>query len=370
MAEKYLLLNGKKFFYDEISNYSFRNSIPLNGYETKTLEFCRNWLNGIQEFPMHTSGSTGVPKMINLTRSQMQASARRTIKLLKLKAGDRAFVCLNTDYIAGMMMLVRGFMGDLQMTIVEPLRNPLENMEPEQQYDFASFVPMQLLTILHETPEVLPVLNKMKGILVGGAPVSLPLHRNLQRILTPIYLTYGMTETASHIAVRRLNGPEATDYYEVLDNISLGIDKRGCLTVRGDITNGEVLITNDIVEFLTPTRFRWIGRADNIINTGGVKVQVEKVEVAVATALADQDPTPRFMVASQPDVVLGEKVVLLLESPDYTPEQEQSLLSSLQATLKKFELPKDIYYLPAFAETSTGKISRLLTLRQVGLQTQ
>ena len=369
MAEKYLLLNGNKFYYDEISEYSFRNSIPLNGYETKTLEFCRNWLNGVQEFPMQTSGSTGIPKTISLTRQQMEASARRTIKLLNLEPGDNAFICLNTDYIAGMMMLVRGFLGNLQMTVVEPIGNPLALVSREQHIDFTSFVPMQLQTILHETPEALPQLNRAKGILVGGAPVALSLHRELQRIVPPVYLTYGMTETASHIAVRRLNGPTAADYYDVLDNIKIGIDKRGCLTIQGDVTNKELLMTNDIVELLTPTRFRWIGRVDNIINTGGVKVQVEKVELAVAEAFSDAADSPRFFVAPQPDDLLGEKIVLLLEGEQLAQAEEQKLLSRLNALLQKFEIPKQILYTPSFSETATGKISRQTTMRKMGLPT-
>ena len=367
MAEKYLLLNGKKFYYDEISEYSFRNSIPLNGYETKTLEFCRNWLNGVQEFPMQTSGSTGEPKNIPLTRRQMEASARRTTRLLQLQPGDSAFICLNTDFIAGMMMLVRGFLTDLQMTVVEPVSNPLALVSRDEKFDFTSFVPMQLQTILHDMPEALPQLNGAKGILVGGAPVTLSLQRELQRIKPPVYLTYGMTETASHIAVRRLNGPEAADYYEVLDNIQISMDKRGCLTIRGDVTNNEVLVTNDIVELLTPTRFRWIGRADNVINTGGVKVQIERVELAVAEALSNTDEAQRFFVAAQPDELLGEKIVLILEGNAQPQTAEEALFNRMHALLQKFEVPKQILYSPSFSETASGKVSRRNTLRKMGL---
>jgi len=369
MAEKYLLLNGNKFYYDEISEYSFRNSIPLNGYESKVLEFCRNWLNGVQEFPMQTSGSTGEPKGIILTRRQLEASARRTINLLDLQAGDTALVCLNTDFIAGMMMLVRGFVADLQLTVVEPVRNPLSLVSQEEQIDFASFVPLQLQIIQQEMPEALPQLNRMKGILVGGAPVTPTQQRELQRIKPPIYLTYGMTETASHIAVRRLNGPLATDYYKVLDGIKVGIDKRGCLTIQGDVTNQELLVTNDIVEFLTPTRFRWIGRADNVINTGGVKVQVEKVELAIAEALSDWENSTRFFIASQPDELLGEKIVLVMEGERHPEAREQELFDRLHALLQKFEVPKQIIYSPSFSETATGKVYRQGTLGKLGLQT-
>jgi len=369
MTDKYLLLNGKKFYFDEIAAYSFRNSIPLNGYESKTLEFCRNWLTGIQEFPIQTSGSTGIPKAIHITRQQMEASARRTIRLLNLQPDDCMLACLNTEYIAGMMMLARGFIAGMKIIIVEPVGNPLALVTLGEQIDFTSFVPMQLQTILQEMPEALPQLNQMKGILVGGAPVNPQLQRELQSIKSPIYHTYGMTETASHIALRRLNGPDATDYYEVLENINVGINRRGCLTIKGDITNNELLVTNDIAELLTPTRFRWIGRADNTINTGGVKVQVEKIELAVAGALIDWNNAPRSFVASQPDELLGEKVVLILEGKPLAANKEAELLHNLSKFLKKFELPKVLYYSPAFAETATGKLSRRRTLQKLGLYT-
>ncbi|MDX5418928.1 MAG: AMP-binding protein [Hymenobacteraceae bacterium] len=369
MTERFLLLNDKKFYYDEIAAYSFRNSIPLNGYEAKTLEFCRDWLNGVQEFPIQTSGSTGTPKLITLTRKQLEISARRTVQVLGLSANDHMLVCLNTEYIAGMMMLVRGLLADMQMTIVEPIGNPLALVPEDEKTDFASFVPMQLQTILQEMPEAIQKLDQMKAILVGGAPVGYTLQRNLQQLQVPVYHTYGMTETASHIALRLLNGPNAAEYYETLEGVKIGQDNRGCLTIKADITENEMLITNDIVEILTPTRFRWIGRADNTINTGGVKVQTEIVEIAVSEAMAGMDETPRFFVASQPDELLGEKVILVLEGKKLPEESEQQMQEKLKGLLRKFEMPKDIYYSPEFSETATGKVSRLRTMQKLGLET-
>ncbi|MBD1397539.1 AMP-binding protein [Pontibacter sp. JH31] len=369
MTERFLLLNGKKFYYDEIAAYSFRNSIPLNGYEAKILEFCKDWLNGVQEFPIQTSGSTGTPKLITLTRRQLEISARRTIRILGLSADDHMLVCLNTEYIAGMMMLVRGLLANMQMTIVDPVGNPLALVPEGEKIDFASFVPMQLQTILQDLPEAMQQLNQMKAILVGGAPVSFTLQRSLQQLQVPVYHTYGMTETASHIALRMLNGPHAAEYYETMDGVKIGQDSRGCLTIKADITENKTLITNDIVEILTPTRFRWIGRADNTINTGGVKVQTEVVEVAVSEALAALDETPRFFVASQPDELLGEKVILVLEGKKLTEETELQIQEKLKGLLRKFEMPKDIYYSSAFSETATGKVSRLRTMQKLGLET-
>jgi O-succinylbenzoic acid--CoA ligase len=368
MTERFLLLNGKKFYYDEIAAYSFRNSIPLNGYEAKMLEFCRDWLNGVQEYPIQTSGSTGEPKLITLSRRQLEISARRTVRLLHLSKGDHMLVCLNTEFIAGMMMLVRGLLAELEMIIVEPISNPMVLVPEGQPIDFTSFVPMQLQTILYEMPHAVETFNKMKAILIGGAPISFALQREIQQITAPVYHTYGMTETASHIALRLLNGPKAAEYYEILDGVTIGQDNRGCLTIKADITENETLVTNDIVEILTPTRFRWIGRADNTINTGGVKVQVEVVEVAVSEALADLQETPRFFVASQPDELLGEKVILVLEGNKLSEETEQQMLDKLRTLVRKFEMPKDIYYSPAFTETATGKVSRQRTLQKLGLE--
>ena len=155
----------------------------------------------------------------------------------------------------------------------------------------------------------------------------------------------------------------------MLDGIKVGLDKRGCLTIKGDITNNELLVTNDIVELLTKTRFKWIGRVDNVINSGGVKVQVEKVELAIAEAFADLTDSPRFFIAPQPDELLGEKVVLILEGTPLAQEDEADLMERLRSKLRKFELPKETYYSPAFSETSTGKLSRQRTLQKLGLFT-
>lgn len=365
---KSLLLNGKKFYYDEIADYSFRNSIPLNGYEAKTLEFCRNWLTGVQEFHIQTSGSTGTPKQITLTRKQLEISARRTIKVLGLQENDSTFICLNTEYIAGMMMLVRGFAANLQMIIVEPIMNPFTLAPDLGKIDFGSFVPMQLQTILHETADGKAIINQMKAVLVGGAPVGTTLQREIQQLKPPVYHTYGMTETASHIALRLLNGPKAAEYYEVLDTIQIGQDRRGCLTIKGDITNNEQIVTNDLAELLTPTRFRWIGRVDNTINSGGVKIQSEKVEAALAEAIAALDKPVRFFVASQPHELLGEKVVLVLEGEKMPEETEQHIFEKLRTLLQKFEIPKEVYYSPAFTETGTGKVSKQQTMQKLGLE--
>ncbi|WP_210464485.1 AMP-binding protein [Rufibacter roseolus] len=354
----HLLLNGKKFFLDEIQHYSFRESIPIDGYEAKTLEFCKQWLQGVQEYPVQTSGSTGTPKFIELTRDRMEASARRTLRIFNLQPEDRVLVCMNTEYIAGMMMLVRGLVGNLHMTIIEPIGNPLASVDPDAEFDFIAMVPLQLQTILEGTPEKIEKLNKMKAILLGGAAISKTLEEAVQPLEVPVYQSYGMTETISHIAVRRLNGPGKTDYYTAPPEVTLGQDKRGCLTISAEVTGGETLITNDLVELLENNSFKWLGRADNTINSGGVKVQLEKVETALGDALAGLGISRRYFAAALPDETLGERLIAVLEGSPLTDEEETNLKGKLTEALSKYEIPKHFGYLPRLPETATGKIDR------------
>ena len=354
----HLLLNGKKFYLDEIQHYSFRESIPLNGYEAKTLEFCKNWLQGVQEFPLLTSGSTGVPKMVPLSRAAMEASAKRTIQLFKLQAEDKLLVCLNTEYIAGMMLLVRGLVGNLHLTIVEPIGNPLASIDLESAFAFAAMVPLQLQTVLEQTPEKIAILARMKALLLGGAPLSKSLEKAIHTLKVPVYQSYGMTETVSHVAVRSVNGPEKTDFYRAPNGITLGQDKRGCLTISADVTDYKTVVTNDRVELLDAQTFRWLGRVDNTINTGGVKVQLEKVESALEEALTALGMSRRSFAAALPDEALGERLIAVLEGSPLTEEEEQNIKGRLRETLGKYEIPKQFGYLPRLPETASGKVDR------------
>jgi O-succinylbenzoic acid--CoA ligase len=360
-----LQINGKKFYYEEIADYSFRDSIPVNGYEAKVLECCRNWLNGQQEFVIHTSGSTGAPKNIILRREQLEASARRTLQALDLQPGDRALVCLNIEAVSGLMMLVRGFLGHLNLTVIEPIANPLAFSKPQQPYDFISLVPYQLATILQDTPAKKLVLDFAKAILLGGAPVEAALQTQIQQLKAPVYLTYGMTETASHIAWRRLNGGQPQTCFTAFPELELGLDDRGCLTIRGDVTNYQTIVTNDLVKLHDAHLFEWLGRADNTINTGGYKVQLEKVEVELARALVVLHLDCRSFVTILPDPRLGSRLIAVLESAPLDRETQQALTEELARTLSKYERPRDFYYTRSFSATPSGKIDKHATLQKI-----
>ena len=215
-----LLLNGREYAYAALREYPAQLGAPVNGYEAKVLDFVRQWLNGTQEFTLTTSGSTGPPSPIVLRRRQLEASAARTADFFDLGAGDRALVCLNCEYIGGMMMLVRGLERHLHLTIVEPRADPFADVAADAEFDFTALVPLQLKAVLAAGHA--PRLNRMKALLIGGAPADAALQQELQPLKAAAWLTYGMTETCAHVALRRLNGPQAGPTFRVLPGIAAG----------------------------------------------------------------------------------------------------------------------------------------------------
>ena len=356
-----LLLNGREFTYAAIQEYPAQLDAPVDGYEAKVLDFVRQWLTGTQEFVLTTSGSTGTPTAITLRRRQLEASARRTADFFDLGAGDRALVCLNCEYIGGMMMLVRGLERNLHLTIVAPHANPFASVPADAEFDFSAFVPLQLKAVLAAGHA--PRLNRMKTILVGGAPADASLQQELQPLTVPVFLTYGMTETCSHVALRRLNGPAASGSFRVLSGIAAGQDARGCLTLRGDVTDDQLIVTNDQVRLLDAHTFEWLGRADFVINSGGVKVPAEKVELVLDVALAEIGEARRCFVAGTPDERLGQTVTAFIEGPTLSAALEAQLLGLLAERLGRYEQPRQLRYVPEFQITATGKLDRPATLR-------
>jgi O-succinylbenzoic acid--CoA ligase len=347
-----------EIFMMQIEN--FQNlPLPTSEYEQKVSDFCQKWLAGQAEFTIKTSGSTGEPKPIILTRTQIVASAKFTGKTFGLTTGDRALVCLNVDYIAGMMMLVRGMELDLKLTIIEPLGNPFANIK-NQYFDFLAFVPLQLQNLV-ENEKNHEILNSAKAIIVGGAAVNEVLENQLQKIKAPVYSTYGMTETVSHIAVKRLNGINKSENFQVLTGVKIGIDDRNCLNIIAEASNNELIQTNDIVEILNENEFKLIGRFDNIINSGGVKIQLEKVEKIIENEVKIMSPK-RFFTFGIPDDKLGQKLILFIEGEEVPNEIKETFLKNIQAILSKYEVPKEIYFVKYFVETPTGKVDKKKTL--------
>lgn len=365
-----LTLNGKRFSKEWIlANYRSLDSAGLKENETATLSFCGRWLSGEEAFCVKTSGSTGPPKVIQLTRGQMKLSAHMTAKALSLQPGDRAFVCLSPQHIGGLMMLVRGLELGLALTVVEPSGNPFHSFgeSSKQRFDFTALVPLQLYAILASGKSGLAGLNEMKAILVGGGPLPLQLQEKIEQVSAPVYQTFGMTETASHIALRRLNGVHKSELYQALPGVEVGQDMRGCLTSKSGVTRNKRLVTNDMIELTSKRDFRWLGRIDNVINSGGMKVHPEKVELAVTEILAALGESNElvFLVGGFPDERLGERVVCVVEGVELSTRVVDGLRAGLSDKLEKYEVPKRFYSLDKFVRTPTGKISRKLSLEHL-----
>lgn len=336
---------------------------PVTEFEAATFQFIRDWLDNRETLTLQTSGSTGNPSSIAITRKQMQQSARRTIRVLGLAEAHTALVCLNTKYIAGKMMLVRALEAKMKIIATEPTSDPFKKLDISSAPDFMAVAPLQLQSLI-ATPTYQKKLNRMKAILVGGAAVSENLKKEIQSLSCPVYATYGMTETISHIALRLLTTGQQKSNYQILPGVKISTDKRGCLIIHDEII-GHPIVTNDLVNLKNSNSFEWLGRYDNIINSGGIKISPEKVEMEIDRIAASISLTRNFFIAGLPHPSLGEQVVLFIEGTPIGEPLEKRILENASRQLPEFENPKQIKYISKFSFTPTGKINRGKTLAGV-----
>jgi O-succinylbenzoic acid--CoA ligase len=351
---KTIILNGKEISLKEIL---LGNISPQSEFEQHTLNFIKEWLTGAKIFSIKTSGSTGIPKILNITREQMIHSAVMTITALGLKKGDTALVCLNTQFIAGRMMLVRSLVGQMKIVALDPSSNPLSNNV--QRFDFIALVPLQLQAILYS--ENKNRLDYIKAILIGGARVDESQLKTIKTIKSPIYATYGMTETISHIALQKINEQPEESYFTTLPGIKINTDQRGCLVINAPYLY-DTVITNDLVKVHSDKTFSWIGRWDNVINTGGIKVSPEKIECEIQQIMDSLKMNQTFLVSGISDHVLGEKIILIIEGKT-DKKNWGKILTLCKQTFSKYEIPKEIFTLEKFIYTKNEKIDRKATLR-------
>ena len=312
-------------------------------FERQVFAFCQAWRAGQTEFTFHTSGSTGEPKALVISRERFYFSAKMTGDWLKLEKGDVALLSLPPTYIAGAMVLVRALVHDLALILVEPCQNPLSQIPP-QDIHLASFVPTQWATMLDSGIQFSDYFKQAKGILLGGASVSDSLRKDYG---FPVYETYGMTETVSHIAYRTWN----QSYFQTLPGVQIAQTDEDCLLICAPVTENKWIETRDVVELVASGQFVLKGRLDRVINSGGLKLQPEKIEQVYRSLT----PLPLF-VAGIPDAFWGSKLVLFLESSiPFSFSVEPGLLSSA-------EIPKEIICLPSFIKTASAKIDTAKTV--------
>ena len=320
--------------------------------------FADAWLAGQATFEQATSGSTGTPKTIALARSRMEASAAATAQALSLQRGKAGLVCLSAAYIGGKMALMRGLSLGWDLYVTEPGAYALADWDLPHPPYHASLVPLQLEAALAE-PDLRRRLQGMHSVLVGGAPLSPGLEAACQAAQgVALYHTFGMTETVSHIALRRLNGPEAGPWFTLLPGHQARVDAEGCLAVCGPSTGNLWVQSQDRVE-LEADRFRWLGRADFTINSGGLKLQPEALEAALAPLLEAYGINGAFFITGRPHERLGQAVTLVLEQAEPLAEAEtEALLRYLTDRLPRFHAPRGLEVQPKLARTPTGKIKR------------
>ena len=332
-----------------------------------TLEdFLSEWNNDSDRVLVHTSGSTGKPKPMRVEKKRMLNSARITCDFLGLKPGDSALLCMSLDYIAGKMVVVRSIERHLHLISVPPSGHPLKDVDEE--ITFAAMVPMQVYNTL-QVPEERERLTHIRHLIIGGGAIDAALEKELKSFPAniAIWSTYGMTETLSHIALRRINGDESSEWYQPFDSVHISQTEEGCLVIDAPLVCAETLVTNDIVEIepyiynkVEKLRFRIKGRKDNVICSGGIKIQIEEVETLLKPYL--EKP---FMLAKKKDGKFGEIAVLLSEDEDIkrveaTVRRLLSDESEKSSDHKKYKywIPKEFRYVEHLPLTETGKPKR------------
>jgi O-succinylbenzoic acid--CoA ligase len=321
--------------------------------------FCRDWLAGQETFIQQTSGTTGAPKLQVLSRTQMEASAAATGAFFGTTTREHLLCCLNPAFIAGKMMLVRAMVWDCPITLVEPSANPLLGME--EQFTFVALVPLQVEAGLAEEKSR-KLLQSIPHVLIGGAALPHKIQQGLVQQGIRAWQSFGMTETVSHIALAPIEKGELV--YKALPGVEIGVSENQCLWIQSPMSGTEKIQTNDIIELRSKNSFVWLGRADFVVNSGGIKLFPEQLEKKINTWMSERYPGVTYFFFGEADDRLGQRLVLYMEG-----EASQLNLESLEKELKKllgkFEVPKRIYILPQFTYTETGKINRPVTAKEL-----
>lgn len=327
-------LNGFFFNEEDLCRVAYSFIKEGDEFEKPIGDFILDWFDAKDYLEIATSGTTGDPKLIKVKKQAMVNSAIATGNFFDLQPGNTTLNCLPVKYIAGKMMFVRAFILGLDMDFVAPSSKPLHRNE--KKYDFAAMVPLQAENSLNQ-------INQIKKLIVGGVRINESLVEKLKKSTCKVYETYSMTETVTHIAAKKI-GEKA---FTLFPKITINVDPRSCLVISSENLFVNQIITNDLVEIISENQFIWLGRQDNIINSGGIKLIPEQIENKLSNHISE-----RFFVAGVTDTVLGEKLVLFIEG-------NKQVISDIAFTdLDKYQKPKEIIFIESFPQTETGKVKR------------
>lgn len=355
---KIIRLNGIEYRADDLSSMLAENNFEgWSAWQQKIFLFLQDWWRESEYIAQKTSGSTGAAKNIRLEKNSMLASAMRTCSYFQLSEKSSAVLCLSADYIAGKMMIVRAIVSGMDLFTVKPDGKPYHELEGE--VDFIAMVPLQAENMF-DSIEQDGLRAAVKTVLLGGAQVSAGLEKKIaNQHETDFYIGYGMTETCSHVALRKLGQDD--DFYNSMEGVKIDLDERGCIVINDPVVVNQTLFTNDLAELDSEceSRFRWLGRYDNVINSAGVKFSPEELEKTISHLM--EKP---FIISSIPDERFGEKIILIVEAGFSETrllkgKEREELIAQLKVYLPKFAAPKEVLFVPELAKTENGKVDRL-----------
>ncbi|WBX98898.1 AMP-binding protein [Chryseobacterium gambrini] len=323
------------------------------GFEIRVKNFLNEWFSDSDTVKVQTSGSTGAPKVFDIEKSRMMNSAEMTCDFFGLQEGDTALICLPVEYISGKMMVVRSMMRKLKLIVTDPSVKPVETLD--RKIDFCAMTPLQVENSLDK-------LYLIKNLIIGGAAVSEDLKKKMQETLkksdseTYIFETYGMSETLSHIGLKQIL-PESEEYFTVFENVEISLDERNCLRIYAPKLTPDILQTNDLVEIKNKKQFKFLGRIDNVINSGGAKIFPEQLEALVKKEIPNE-----VVFLGIDDVSLGQKLIAVIEG-----EKSDDLIKKIREIQfeKSFHKPKEIVFVEKIPRTPNGKVSRKELLKLI-----
>ena len=344
------------FEVEEAKDYIQVLSKSKEPYLLELSNLLKKWFDSELDFEVQTSGSTGSPKTIRLTKSKMRKSASLTVSTFGLHSFNKLMLCLPLSSIAGIMMLVRSIELNSDLVVSRPRANPFNDLPKDIDIDFIAITPYQAKKSIEQ-------LKAIPKIIIGGAPISEHLEEGLLEAVNEtkneLFHTYGMTETITHIAVRKLNH-QGDKYYKALEGISFSTDERSCLCIKAKHLGNSSFQTNDIVQLNGNNSFEYLGRFDEIINSGGVKINPQKVENKLSSLINE-----RFFITAEENDDFGQIAILVVESKKNKSYYEE-LLNAEDFDL--YHEPKKVYTIAEFKTSHTNKIDKIKILKKLGVQ--
>lgn len=325
----------------------------LAAHEKSLFQFIAAWISNQDSIFCNTSGSTGIPQKISMEKTKMLASAALSASFFQWQKNDNFLLALSPDHIGGKMMIVRAFFSGCQLWQIAPSMDT--NLFELPQIHFTALVPTQVQKLCKHS-ENIKWLRSIKQVIVGGAPVSPHLKQQINNFPNAIYETFGMTETISHVALKLIAQNSKDAHFRTLGNTNVATTPDGQLILNAPHLGIFDLLCNDVVKCSNPHTFEWLGRRDNVINSGGKKIYPEVVEAKIGNRWSMP-----FFIAAKNDELWGEKVVIVLE----TEKDHDNILNIIQPVLEKHEMPKEVIKIKKFEYTANGKIKRKATLEKL-----